>query len=212
MRDALRKDILLYVTEKRYPHILGTEEECLRLAEIFSFSESEREELGAAALLHDITKRFNTDEHIKYMKSIGKQIPKSNLKCDKTLHALTGAYFAREKYPELVNDRIFFAIYYHTTGKGNMSLFEKLLYLADYIEPTRTFDDCVKVRERFYNGIKNAKNMSEKLNALDDTLLFSLDLTVDDLKRRGRLIHPDTMGAREYLIKNSAEACASENK
>lgn len=212
MRDTLRKDILLYVTEKRYPHILGTEEECVRLADIFSFSDSEKEELAVAALLHDITKRFTTDEHVKYMEGIGKPIPKENLTFEKTLHALTGAYFAREKYPELVNDRIFSAIYYHTTGKGNMSLFEKLLYLADYIEPTRTFYDCVKIRERFYNAIKNAKNENEKINVLNDTLLFSLDLTIDDLKKQGCSIHSDTIEAREYLISNSAGTNASENK
>lgn len=107
-RDGLRNEIVNYVGERRLPHVLGTERECLALASLFGLSDEETEKLAAAALLHDITKGFTTAEHIEFMESRGRSIDEKNLRSDKTLHALTGAFMARELYPELTDEHSVF--------------------------------------------------------------------------------------------------------
>lgn len=195
-RDGLRNEIVNYVGERRLPHVLGTERECLALASLFGLSDEETEKLAAAALLHDITKGFTTAEHIEFMESRGRSIDEKNLRSDKTLHALTGAFMARELYPELTDDTVFSAILFHTTGKEDMSLTQKLMYLADYIEPTRSFDDCIKLRNYFYGNIESGS----KLKVLNDTLILSFDMTIENLIKQRNPIHPDTVAARNYLI------------
>ena len=93
-RDALRKEIVNFVGEKRLPHVLGTEKECLELAGIFGMSDADREKLAFAALLHDITKSFSPEEHEQFAESRHICLPTANTDSPKTLHAVTGAYMA----------------------------------------------------------------------------------------------------------------------
>lgn len=195
-RDELRQDIKQYISEKRYSHVLGVEEETMSLSDIFSVSSEIKEKLGIAALLHDITKKFTKEQHLKYASERNILIPEINLKNEKTLHAITGAYFAKEKYPNLCDDTVFNAILYHTTGRFGMSFSEKIVYLADYIEPTRTFEDCVKLRDYFYSNI----TIRDKYDVLRQTLIKSFDMTIIDLIKQGELIHPDTVSARNSLL------------
>ena len=198
LRDNIRKKIADYVGEKRVNHVLGTEKECIELAGIFGMSDGDREKLALAALLHDITKSFTPEEHEAFAESRRLCLPGANTDSPKTLHAVTGAYMAEELFPDEVDDAVFSAIRWHTTGKANMTLAEKLMYLADYIEPTRTFPDCVKLREYFYSRIGE----DDKNAVLDDTLILSFDMTMSELIASGQPIHPDTVAARNYLILN----------
>ena len=195
-RDALRKEIVNFVGEKRLPHVLGTEKECLELAGIFGMSDADREKLAFAALLHDITKSFSPEEHEQFAENRHICLPAANTDSPKTLHAVTGAYMAEELFPDDADETVFSAIRWHTTGKAGMTLTEKLMYLADFIEPTRTFPDCVRLRGYFYSRIgENDKNA-----VLDSTLILSFDMTVTELISSGQPIHPDTVAARNYLI------------
>ena len=195
-RDTIRNEIKTMVKERRLPHILGTETECLRLAKLFALDEGQTEQLATAALLHDITKHFSADEHLAYMETIGQTVDESFLLSEKTLHALTGAYYARQHFPEAVDDAVFAAIRFHTTGRADMTLLEKLLYLADFIEPTRTFPDCVALRQYFDDRM--AENDPERV--LNDTLILSFDMTISDLIQLRCPIHPDTVAARNFLL------------
>lgn len=197
-RDDIRKEIVPLVGERRLAHVLGTEKECLALAEMFEMSDADKEKLAVAALLHDITKSFTDEEHMAFAESRRLCLPGANTDSPKTLHAVTGAYMAEEMFPDNTDDTVFSAIRWHTTGKANMTLTEKLMYLADYIEPTRTFSDCVKLREYFYGRIGE----DDRLRVLDDTLILSFDMTVSELISSSQPIHPDTVAARNYLILN----------
>ncbi|MBE6582566.1 MAG: nicotinate (nicotinamide) nucleotide adenylyltransferase [Ruminococcaceae bacterium] len=207
VEDIIKKDKLyltcpLYaavrtlVKEKRWKHIFGTEEEAKSLSQIFDLSESDSERLRRAALLHDITKYLTRDEHLAFLESVGVTPDEGTLLSDKTLHQMSGAYMARKLYPEYVDDAVFDAIRYHTTGKAEMPLLTKLMYLCDFIEPTRTFPDCVKLRAIFYEMIEKGN----KLRVLDEIMLIALDMTVADLNENGHPIHSDTEKAREYII------------
>ena len=101
---------------------------------------------------------------------------------------------------EIVDNEVYNAIYYHTTGKENMSLFEMIIYLADYIEKGRTFEDCIILREYFYENIKNATDYNAKLEVLRKTMVFSFDLTIKNLISEGKRIDSDTVNARNYFL------------
>jgi nicotinate-nucleotide adenylyltransferase len=200
-REILRQE-LAPIVGKRIRHILSTEEECLRLAALFSLSEEETEKLATAALLHDITKHFSREEHLAYLAEQGIAVGEDFLCAEKTLHALTGAYYPRERYPELVDYTVFGTILYPTTGCADMTLSQKLLYLADYIEPNRTFPDCVTLRQYFYDRIERGS----RRQVLHDTLVLSFDMTVSDLLKQRCPIHSDTVAAWNFLTSKGAEA------
>ena len=186
--------------------MLGAEEEIVRLCRIFSVDEKTSASLQKAALMHDITKAYDYNENIKYMESIGHSFPKDNLHCVKTLHQVSGAYMAREKFSEDTDDIAFNAIMYHTTGRPGMTLTEKLLYLADYIEPQRTFSDCVELRNFFYDGINRGDDPNLHLSR---TLLISYDMTIRGIIKGSGYLHPDTVAARNELVLDVSD-CKTE--
>ncbi len=198
--EELLKAVKDEVGDRRIQHIKGTCQKAEQLADIFM--RDEKENLKIAACLHDITKHFSNEEHISYAKKMKIELPYDYLASPKTLHELTGAYRARELFGNLVSDSVFLSIRYHTTGREDMTLPEKLIYLADYIEETRTFSDCVKLREYFNTEILKARDYSERLQVLDKTLLYSFDMTLCDLIKQGCPIHKETMLARNYLIES----------
>lgn len=192
----LYSEIRRLVPKKRLRHIFGTEEEALRLSEIFGLDDGDKEKLRISALLHDITKYYTRDEHIAYLEGQGVSIDPDTLENEKTMHQLSGAFKAKELFPSLVDGTVFDAIRYHTTGRADMTLSEKLMYLADYIEPNRTFPDCVTLREYFYGRIESGE---DKFKALCDTMIKSFEMTVNDLMNNGHPVHRDTTEAMEFL-------------
>ena len=83
-----------------------------------------------------------------------------------------------------------------------MTLFEAIIYLADYIEETRTFDDCLKLRNYFYDNIINAFSYDDKVEVLRKTMVYSFDLTIKNLIDEGKKIDNDTINARNYFVSN----------
>ncbi|MBR2024555.1 MAG: hypothetical protein IKA02_01960, partial [Clostridia bacterium] len=74
------------------------------------------------------------------------------------------------------------------------------IYLADYIEETRTFEDCIKLRNYFYDNIKNADTYDEKIEVLRKTMVISFDYTIKNLIDEGKRIDKDTINARNYFV------------
>ncbi len=197
MLDLIRAHVIKTVGEGyRLKHILSVEDECLRLAAQFDFSADETKDLQTAALLHDLTKALTAEEHRALYEQFELPFTKIEAQSPKTLHAVTGAYLAKQIFPDAVNETVFGCILYHTTGRPNMTLPEKLLYLADYIEPMRTFPSCVTLRSAYYDT-SDALTQEAHLNRI---LLLSFDLTLTELVEAKAYIHPTTIQARDYLL------------
>ena len=195
--ESIKNKVKSYQNEKRYLHTIGVSEEAKELAKIYLPDKEDK--LFLAGLLHDITKEFTKEEQLKMCDKYGIELQKSI--APKLFHAKTGANLAREIYgSEIVDNEVYNAIYYHTTGKENMSLFEMIIYLADYIEKGRTFEDCIILREYFYENIKNATDYNAKLEVLRKTMVFSFDLTIKNLISEGKRIDSDTVNARNYFL------------
>lgn len=194
--EELRKKVKGYLTDKRYAHTLAVEREAARLGEIFIPGEVVR--LRAAALLHDITKNLDLEKQLQYCGEFGIIISNSDVNAPKILHAKTAPAIAKRDFPEFVDDDILSAVRWHTTGRDGMSIFEAIVYLADYIEETRTFEDCVILRDYFYDNIKRFSD--RKLQVLRKTMIKSFDLTIKQLLSDGALIDRDTIEARNFYI------------
>ena len=192
---SLRERIKEYIGGKRLNHTYGVEREIAKLSELFD--PDEEYDLRAAALLHDITKPLSPEEQLKLCDEFGISYTSGDRLMPKTFHAQTAVEVVRRKFPEFFNETVYSSILYHTTGQADMSIAEKLLYLADYIEDTRTFPDCVKLREYFWGRINSGE---DKYIVLRDTLIISFDMTIKGLIEDGTPIHRDTVEARNFLI------------
>ncbi len=192
--EKLRADLPKYISEKRMRHTLAVADEAKKLAELYGMIRNDCERMYAAGLLHDITKECPFEKQLDICRGFGEKWNESDEKSPKVFHSVTGALMSRQLYPEIVDDEICLAIRSHTTGRVDMTLMEKLLYLADYIEPTRTFSDCVQLRNMFYS---TESFTEEHLNKI---LLASFDMTLTSLIAENAYIHEKTVAARNYLL------------
>ena len=195
--ENIRTAIPSYISGKRLTHTFAVEKEALRLAKllfpVLNIDEKYLSDISAASLLHDMTKYKTLDEQLSLCQKYG--IEEYASSSSSVLHARTGAFAAREDFG--VNDTVFSAIFCHTTGKENMNIFEKIIFIADYIEETRTHSQCVKAREYFYS---NAECSSDLMKVLDMTIIMSLDSTLSYLEELGAEIDSDTIKARNFLL------------
>lgn len=194
----LRQSVAGYISGKRLSHTLAVETECESLANIFALDEAQTEKLRIAALLHDITKQKTTEEQIALCRSFGIPYTEQDVLSPKVFHARTGAAVAKRDFPALADQTVCDAIRCHTVGKPDMTLLDKLLFLADYIEPTRTFEDCVRLRALFYDALPDTA--PKRLSHLNRILITALDMTISDLIGSGALIAIETMSTRNALL------------
>ena len=179
--EQLRPVALSYLKHKRIPHVLGTEQEAVRLAERYG---ADVEKARVAALLHDCTKKLSMEEQLALCEKYGIQLDELEQKTLKLLHSKTGAAVARDMFG--VDDEIYSAIWYHTTGHADMSKLEKIIYLADYIEPSRDFPGVDGLRNVCYED-------------LDKGLLKGLEMTIEEMTAMGNPVHHATIEARDAL-------------
>ena len=199
--EELRSRVARELSPYRAKHTLGVEQMTARLAALFC---PEREmPLRAAALLHDITKEYTPERQREMLTAHAVTLRPDEEVAPKTWHAITASLLARDEYPALADDELVSSIRWHTTGHADMTVPEMILYLADYIEEGRTHDDCVALRNAFFDAHPEQMPMDARLQHLFGVMKRSFDTTLKDLKARGKTICLDTLGAWEYLNKNS---------
>ena len=185
------------MSDKRYNHTLEVERMAARIGAIYAPDKINT--LRAAALLHDITKEYSTELQLKICAEREIQLTEQDVLAAKTLHARTAAALIPERYPELATPEVISAVRWHTTGKEGMSICERIIYLADYIDMSRKFGDCVALRNYFFGVDLDAMTEEERLVHLDETLLISYDMTMRGLIEKSAPISPETIAARNEL-------------
>ncbi len=197
MLDALREDIGRMLSEKRYEHTLAVEEMAARIGEIYC--PEKLHILRTAALLHDLTKEQRGEGQIELLKKHGIAVNEEMLSAPSTHHAITASLEIPLRYPSLALDEVISSVRYHTTGRAGMTLCEKIIYLSDYIDMTRTYPDCVALREMFWGACPEKMNDDEREKHLNRVILRSLEITVNDLTQRGKTICMETVRAKEWF-------------
>ena len=206
MLDQLREQVMGQMSPKRFRHTAAVEQMAVRLAELYCPEMSPR--LRAAALLPDLTKEWSVEQHAAYCRDCGMEPQASYFLSPKTFHALTASLRIQREMPDYDDPIIVSAVRWHTTGHAGMTLTEKLIYLADYIDESRTYEGCVLLRRYFFGADPASMNAAERAALLRDTLIFSYDLTMRDLLADGTAIAEDTNRARNELIAQRAASLA----
>ena len=196
--DDLRGRIASKMSPKRLRHTLAVEDMAAKLCALFCPEETLK--MRAAALLHDITKELDTEEQISLCQKYELPVTRADILSPKTFHARTAAALIAAEYPALADPTVVAAVRWHTTGRVGMTLTEQLLYLADYIDASRTFHSCVVLRRYFWGADPEKMNAEERMRLLRQTLAFSFDLTMRDLLDDGALIAKETVEARNELM------------
>ena len=196
----LRGRVASVLSEKRMQHTLAVEKAALAIGRLFFDEESDELMLiRAAALLHDVTKELTDEEQLAILAEHSVIPLPEDLASIPTIHALTGALIIPERFPELADERLIDAVRYHTTGREGMSLIEKVIFLADYIDDTRTYPSCVALREEFFSSVSGETDEDGRLRCLDRAALSSMENTLSYLEGKNRVIHPLTLKARDDL-------------
>ncbi len=181
--EELRCVAMTMLKGSRVAHVLGCEETAAALARRWGADE---ELARRAALLHDCTKKLTKEQQLALCRQYG--IDPDAVEAGEgwnLLHALTGAAVARDVFG--LDEAGVSAIRWHTTGKPSMTRLEKIIYLADYIEPTRSFCDLTELRRLAFED-------------LDRAVLLGLEMALEDLTRKGfGPVHPNSVYARDYL-------------
>ena len=194
---SLREKIRPYLKDKRYLHTLAVEKEAEYLGSIYL--PEKVMSLRAAALLHDITKKCDFEKQLQYCDEFGIIIRDNDMLSPKTFHSKTAASLITKDFPEFDTKDITSGVGWHTTGHDNMTVFEAIIYLADYIEETRTFPDCVELRRYFRDMLDSGE---DKFLTLCRTMVKSFDMTIANLIVDSAPIDTDTVSARNYYLRS----------
>ena len=179
----LREQAYAMLKPSRVAHVKGCEEEAVRMARFWG---ADPEEAAEAAILHDVTKKLDLEHQLILCRKYDIVIDALESRSEKLLHSKTGAAVA--KYEFGVSDEVYTAIQWHTTGRPGMSLLEKILYLSDYMEPSRRFEGVEELRRLSYED-------------LDRAMALGLSMSVDDLTARGVEIHRMTEQAMSFYCR-----------
>ena len=186
--DKTMKKLLESIGEKRYAHSVRVMNEAKKLAAIYGV---DIEKAAIAGLMHDCARFEDKSYLLKKSNEFGIILDKIYTKNVNLLHAPLGAEVARLEY-NISDTDVLNAIKYHTTGRADMSMLEKIVYMADYIEPVRNFD-----------GIEQVRDICYREKDIDKALKQSIDNTIRYILDREEIIHAHTISARNYLLYNT---------
>ena len=160
----LRQMVMPYLKADRIAHVTGVESQAVMLAMHWG---EDPESAAVAGILHDITKAMGKEKQLKLCEKYGIILENAERENPSLLHARTGAALAKDRFG--ISDEIYEAIRWHTTGKPDMTTLEKIIYLADYTEPTRDFDGVEELRELCFEDLDKAMALGHALRLVEMT-------------------------------------------
>ena len=179
--EKLEQVVINLLNPNRVRHVLGCRDTAAEMAKLWG---TDVTDAARAGLLHDITKALDGPLQLTLCKEYGKVLDEFSENNPKTLHALTGSMVAKRIFGE--NKAVVDAIESHTTGKPAMNTLQKIIYVADYMEPNRDFPGVEELRHLAYTD-------------LDGALKLGLEMTLSMLRQQKRQISPASAQALAYL-------------
>lgn len=198
--DTLKSRLAAAQSPARFAHTCGVEQTALRIGALCAPDDLLR--LRAAALLHDATKEYPCEKQLKITAESGIIV----FDCEKTssalLHAASAAALIGSDpvYSAFADPAVVDAVRWHTTGRENMSVLEQIVFLADYIEPTRTHAACAALREQFWAADPAAMDEDARLAHLRRFVCLEAEQTIRHLLDRGAPIAENTLRARNWAL------------
>jgi predicted HD superfamily hydrolase involved in NAD metabolism len=180
--DKMRENLKLTLSRGRFRHSEEVMNDAIRLAEFYKVN---IEKARIAGLLHDCARDAGKDEIYKVLEKYNVVLDDIQKKTPVLLHSILGSFYAKEYYG--VEDKeILDAIYWHTTGRAGMTMLEKIIFVADYIESGRNFEGVEEARKQAYKDIERC-------------IVICCDSTIRYILQKGKLLHP-------YIIETRNEA------
>ena len=172
--------------QKRFEHCIGVSESSRKLARLNNYDE---DKAALAGFIHDYAKQIPNEEFIKVIKK--ENFDPDLLNYNRAIwHGIVGTYFIKRDL-KIEDEKILTAIYRHTTADSEMTTLDKIVFVADFIEPHRAFP-----------GVEEARKVA--FNNLDDGVGFELAHTLDFLVKNRQKIYPKTLKAyNKWAIKNN---------
>ena len=177
------------MNEHRYEHSLNVAERAVFLAEK---NGADVEKARFAGLIHDICKGIPKEEQLEIIKSAGIELDEDTLKSPALWHSVAGAVYCEHELGVTDKD-VLNAVRYHTSGRGNMSILEKVVYMADLTSAERNYPDAEYTR-----------NLTDK--SLDEGIAYGVRWIASDLEKRGFPKGKDT----EALLKEYEKVTITE--
>lgn len=176
-RDKMEYKLKKELDHQRFVHTLGVEETAIEMARLFGEDE---EKAALAGLLHDCAKCMPLSQMIKAARH--EDVDDVMKESKALMHAVAGRCVARDIY-HVEDPEVLDAIRWHTTGRGEMSALEKIIYLADMIEPNR----------KPFEGLETLRGLCRE--DLDRAMHTALRMSLEHVQRQGKTLHPDTLAA-----------------
>lgn len=183
--DEIKKYLKKNLKDSRYSHTLGVVETATKLAIL---NEVDVHKAKVAALCHDVAKNLSSDELEKIIRDENIELSIDEINTKSIWHAIVAPVVGKKEF-HIDDEEILSAMRWHTTGKENMTKLEKIVYLADLIEPSRDFP-----------GVNEIRDIAER--DLDLAVLEGLTHTTKYLLQKGFAIDVNTIKARNYLLYN----------
>lgn len=183
--SEIRKDLKKKLKKERFEHTVGVMYTAASLAMCYG---ADIHKALTAGLLHDCGKYCPAKDQIKLCDKYNIELTKSELDMPALIHAKLGAHLAEHEYG-IKDQEILDAVTYHTTGRPGMGILEKIIYIADYIEPNR----------REIPGLEEIRGIV--FRDIDRAVCLSAERTVSYLKDVGNAVDPMTVSTYEYYKK-----------
>ena len=178
--DEIKAVLKSRMNEHRFEHSLNVAERAVFLAEKYG---ADPEKARFAGLIHDCCKGIPAKEQLEIIKNVGTELDEDTLASPALWHSIAGAVYAEHEFG-VTDEDVLNAVRYHTSGRGNMSILEKVVYMADLTSAERNYPDAEYTR-----------NLTDK--NLDEGIAYGVRWIAGDLEKRGLPKGKDT----EALLK-----------
>lgn len=192
----LRSSVEKKLSKKRFLHVLGVEECAAKIGERI-IPESVFE-LRAAALLHDISKEIDIAEQLSMLSLDGFPLTDEDKTTEGIIHAFSAPIVIKRDFPDFATKNIISAVLKHTVGAEEMTVFDEIILLSDYIEKNRVFDSCVKCREFFFEKFDSLSKNELTLH-LAEACIRAMDGADEALRRMNLPVNSRMKIARSFL-------------
>lgn len=196
--EFLKVEIKKLLSEKRFNHTLGVEKAAERIG--LNFIPELVYELRAAALLHDVAKELDRKSVEELIKGCPFDVSLDDMSTPQAYHSFAAPAFILKNFKRFATDNILSSVFNHTLGSPDMSIFDQIIFVSDYIEEGREYYSCKVVRDFIFSKL-NTVSQSDAEAVLRKAVVMSIDFTLESLKERGI-----TVNSRTLMTKAAFEA------
>lgn len=186
------------LSRHRYVHTVGVKCAAIKIAEYCYLGDVS--EIAAAALLHDISKEYSVAEQFEMMRKSEIEFSDTDFMSEPVFHSFTAPTVISKEFSDFATDNILSSTFSHTTGSPDMSLFDEIIFVADYIEDGRCYDACIAVRNTLYDAFSSSHDREECIMYLHNATINILENTIVHLIKNKQVLNERTVATRNAFL------------